>query len=234
MNDISTTTLADYRQQIIDAAAVLLASGIMQASMHGNISARVPGTDRFLLTAGGSIDSLTPDRIALFDLEGSLLEGAVEPAAAEIVDMHGIVYQLRPDAGGVVHTHSPAATSFAVAHQPIPLSYEAMARFDMTDGVPLAGYGPRGSRESVEEIARAIRAHEHIGGVLLANHGVLAFGSTADRGAHANLIIEEAALLDLNARVLGGAVEIPQAMVRYTQARRDEFAATGTQTAATG
>ncbi len=231
MNDVSLATLEDYRQQIIDAAGVLLGSGIMQASLHGNISARIPGTDRFLLTAGGSINSLTPDRIALFDLEGNLLEGAVEPAAAEIIDMHGIVYQLRPEMGGVVHTHSPYATSFAVAHQPIPLSYEAMARFNMTDGVPLAGYGPRGSRESVEEIAKAIRAHEHIGGVLLANHGVLAFAGSVDGSAHANMIIEEAALLDLNARALGGAREIPQEMVRYTQARRDQFAAQGTQTA---
>ncbi|MDA0365064.1 MAG: class II aldolase/adducin family protein [Chloroflexi bacterium] len=215
----------------MDAGRQLIESGIMQISRHGNISARVPGTDQFLLTAGGSIDSLRPEQIALFDLEGTLLEGAVEPTSAEIVDMHSVVYRLRPEAGGVVHTHSPAATSFAVAGQPIALIYEAMARFDMTDGVPLAGYGPRGSRESVEEIEKAIRAHAKIGGVLLANHGVLAFSGSAAGAARANMVIEETAVLALNARVLGGAREIPAAMVALTQSRRDEFAAAGVREA---
>jgi L-fuculose-phosphate aldolase len=219
--------LRRLRQEIIDAGEQLLASGVMQISRHGNISARIPGSDRFLLTAGGSIGALRPEQIALFNLDGTLLEGAVEPAAAEIVDMHSIVYRLRPEVGGVVHTHSPAATSFAVAGLPIPLIYEAMARFDMTDGVPVAAYGPRGSRESVEEIAKAIRAHVHIGGVLLANHGVLAFAGSASGAARANMVIEETAVLALNARVLGGAREIPAAMVAHTQARRDEFAAAG-------
>jgi L-ribulose-5-phosphate 4-epimerase len=229
MNDVTQDTLAQYRQQVIDAAELLLASGIMQVSQHGNISVRIPGTDRFLLTAGGSITALRPERIALFDLDGTLIEGAVEPAAAEIIDMHGVAYRLRPEVGGVVHTHSPAATSFAVAGQPIPLIYEAMARMDMTDGVPVAGYGPRGSRESVDEIARAIQEHENIGGVLLANHGVLAFADSVNGAARANMIIEESAILGLNARALGGAREIPAEMVKRTQERRDQFAAEGVQ-----
>jgi L-ribulose-5-phosphate 4-epimerase len=219
--------VARSKQQIIDAAELLLASGVMQISRHGNISARL-GEDRFLLTAGGSLESLRPENIALFALDGTLIEGAVEPTGAEIVDMHSVVYRLRPESGGVVHTHSPAATSFAVAGLPIPLIYEAMARFDMTDGVPVAGYGPRGSRESVDEIARAIESHRNIGGVLLANHGVLAFAGGAGMAARANMIIEEAAVLALSARVLGGAREIPAAMVTLTQARRDAFAAAGT------
>lgn len=226
------TELKRYRQEIIDAGRQLIESGVMQISQHGNISARVPGTNQFLLTAGGSIASLRPEQIALFELDGTLLEGAVEPTSAEIVDMHSVVYRLRPEAGGVVHTHSPAATSFAVAGQPIPLIYEAMARFDMTDGVPLAAYGPRGSRESVEEIEKAIRAHANIGGVLLANHGVLAFAGSAGGAARANMVIEETAVLALNARVLGGAREIPAAMVSLTQSRRDEFAAAGVREAA--
>lgn len=227
------TEIAALKQQIIDAAEALLDSGVMQISRHGNASARVPGTDRFLLTAGGSIDALRPENIALFTLDGTLLEGAADPTGAEIVDMHSAVYKLREDVGGVVHTHSPAATSFAVAGQPIPLIYEAMARFDMTDGVPVAAYGPRGSRESVEQIEAAIRAHRDIGGVLLANHGVLAFSRSAGAAARANMVIEEAAILGLQARTLGGAREIPAAMVDATRERRDQFAAAGTRVAGT-
>ena len=167
---MGSSDITMFKQQIIDAANTLVSSGVMSLSQHGNISARVTGTDTFLLTAGGSLVDMKPENIALFQMDGTLLEGAIEPTGAEIVGMHGIVYRLRPDMGGAVHTHSPAATSFAVASQPIPLIYEAQARFNMTDGVPLASYGPRGSQESVDNIANAIESHPNIGGVLLENH----------------------------------------------------------------
>jgi L-ribulose-5-phosphate 4-epimerase len=221
--------IASHKQQIIDAASVLIKSGVMSLSQHGNISARVPDTDTFLLTAGGSLANMRPENIALFKLDGALLEGAVEPTAAEIVEMHAIVYRLRPDMGGVLHTHSPYATSFAVAGQPIPLIYEALARFNMTDGVPLAGYGPRGSKESVDNIARAIKTYQNIRGVLLANHGVLCFAESVGEAVRANIVIEEAAILAINARIIGEAKVIPAHMVELTQQRRDAFAAAGVQ-----
>lgn len=228
---MSTDSMGSYKDQIVASANLLIQSGVMSLSLHGNISARIPGTDRFLLTAGGSLSNLKHENIALFQLDGTLLEGAVEPTSAEIVDMHAVVYRLREDMGGAVHTHSPSATSFAVAGQPIPLIYEALARFNMTDGVPLAGYGPRGSKESVENIARAIKENQNIGGVLLANHGVLAFGGDAVSAARANIIIEESAILGINAHTLGTVNEIPHEMVEYTQQRRDQFASAGVRKA---
>ncbi|MCH7802305.1 MAG: class II aldolase/adducin family protein [Chloroflexi bacterium] len=228
---MGSSDIAMFKQQIIDAANTLVSSGVMSLSQHGNISARVTGTDTFLLTAGGSLVNMKPENIALFQMDGTLLEGAIEPTGAEIVGMHGIVYRLRPDMGGAVHTHSPAATSYAVASQPIPLIYEAQARFNMTDGVPVAGYGPRGSQESVDNIANAIESHPNIGGVLLENHGVLTFGVTAPDAARANLIIEESAILGLNASMIGEAKPIPPHMVEYTQQRRDQFSNAGVQRA---
>lgn len=227
---VSSDILA-LKDNIIQAADLLIRSGVMSLSQHGNISARLPGTDTFLLTAGGSLSNLTPENIALFRLDGTLLEGAVEPTSAEIVDMHGIVFRLRADVGGVIHTHSPYATSFAVAGQSIPLIYEAQARFNMIDGVPVAGYAPRGSKESVDNIAGAIESYQNIGGVLLANHGVLAFAGDPVAAARANIIIEETAILALNARIIGDAKEIPSHMVGLTQQRRDSFAAAGIQRA---
>ncbi len=226
---MDSAVIGEYKQKIIEAGRFVTSCGVMSLSKHGNISARIPGEDAFLLTAGGTLAELGPENIALYELDGTLVEGAVEPTSAEIVDMHGVVYRLRPDAGGALHTHSPAATSLAVAYEPIPLIYEAMARFDMTDGVPLAGYGPRGSSESVENIARAIEENPNTGGVLLANHGVLAFAADPMSSVRANVVIEEAAILYMNARALGGANPIPAHMARYTQERRDEFAAMGVQ-----
>ena len=228
---MSSADVTQYKDQIIQAAKTLIGSGVMSLSQHGNISARLPGTDTFLLTAGGSLASMTPENIALFNLEGTLLDGAVEPTSAEIVDMHGIVYQLRPDMGGAIHTHSPFATSFAVAGQSIPLIYEAQVRFDMIDGVPLAAYGPRGSKESVNNIAKVLESNQEIRGLLLANHGVLAFSDDPVAAARANIVIEETAILALNARIIGQAMEIPSSMIGETRQRRDSFAAAGVQRA---
>lgn len=226
---MSQELMDSLKQEIIAASSHLVRTGVISLSLHGNFSARVPDSETFLLTGGGSIADLKPENIALFHMDGRLLEGALEPTGAEVVDMHSIVYQLRPDVGGVVHTHSPQATSYAVANKPIPVIYEALVRFNMTDGVPLANYGPRGSAESVSNIADAIRAYQNIGGVLLANHGVLAFGENARMAAHANILIEETAVLGLQAESLGGALLIPQDMIEYTQQRRDDFAAEGSK-----
>lgn len=106
-----------------------------------------------------------------------------------------------------------------------------MVRFNMTDGVPLARYGLRGSAEAVSFIGDQLKEYKNISGVLLTNHGVLAFGKNPDGAAAANILIEESAVLGLQAETLGGALLIPKEMYDYTQQRREEFAAQGTKTA---
>ena len=49
---MATAKLSEYRKHIADAAARLVQSGILTKSNHGNISARIPGSDTFLLTFG--------------------------------------------------------------------------------------------------------------------------------------------------------------------------------------
>ena len=220
--------LSEFRQEIIEATQQIVKSGIMTHSLHGNVSKKVPGEDKFLLTAGGSLANMTPDNIALFDLEGNLLEGTVQPVGAEIIQMHGIVYRRRPEFTGVVHTHSPLATAFAVAGRPIPVAYEPIARGGMFDGVPVAAYGPRGSDQSVRNIEKVLVENEAIKGLLLENHGVLTFGDSPRAAVQANTVIEEAAEIIMNAIKIGGAKEIPPEMIQATRERARSFAAAGT------
>jgi L-fuculose-phosphate aldolase len=222
--------LANYRQEIVEASDHIVRSGIMTKSLHGNLSQRVPGTDTFLLTAGGSLASMKPESIALFDLEGKLLEGTVMPVGAEIIQMHGIVYRTRPEFTGVVHTHSPFATGFACAGLAIPSAYEALVRMGAIDGVPVAPYGPRGSEQSVNNIAAVLKAHQDISSLLLENHGVLAFGDGVEGAVRANLVAEESAEILLYSAALGGAKAIPADMIQATRQRAASFAATGTYT----
>ncbi|HEY6996765.1 MAG: class II aldolase/adducin family protein [Candidatus Binatia bacterium] len=222
---------AALRQAVLENANFLVRIGAISMSHHGNFSVRVPGTDTILLTATSSFDNLQPENLALLDLDGKLIEGDINPSNAEIVHMHAIVYKERPETGAVVHTHSTYATSFALASRSIGCSYEALVRQDMTDGIPLAKYGPRGSGESVRNIAAALSGAKNTKAVLLENHGVLAFGADPAAAARANLIVEEAAQMAIFAEVLGGAKNIPPEMLKATVGRRDEFARAGTQRA---
>jgi L-fuculose-phosphate aldolase len=226
-----TINHSELRQAVVDGANFLVRVGAVSMSHHGNFSVRVPNTDTILLTATSSFDNLKPENLALLDLEGRLVEGEINPTNAEIVHMHAVVYKERPETGSVVHTHSTYATSFALASRAIGCSYEALVRADMTDGVPLALYGPRGSAESIENIAAALGRTKNTKAVLLENHGVLAFGPNPAAAARANLIVEEAAQMAIYAEVLGGAKNIAPEMLTATVRRREEFARAGTRRA---
>ena len=106
----------------------------------------------------------------------------------------------------MLHTHSPYATAYAVARRPIGCWVEALAMFGLPDGVPVAGYGPRGSDEAVANIRAAVTPG--VPAVLLANHGVLVFHRTPELAILVGGVVEEAAQAGINATGLGGPAEI--------------------------
>ncbi len=197
------------REQLVQAAGLLFQSGVMSHSGHGNMSARLPQAEHMLLTSGGSLAHMTVEQLAIVTFDGDVVEGALESTTREIVAMHAGVYQARTDVGAVIHTHSPHVTSFALAHKPLPCAYEAMLRFGITEDIPVAEWAPRGSQESVTNIMKQLQHVPTTPAVLLANHGLLAFGSNPLFAAQLIIIMEEAAELTLAARALGGEQSFP-------------------------
>jgi len=217
--------LDDLRQQLLAAARQVTASGVLSLSGHGNLSLRVPGRDEMLFTAGGSLRELPPDAIVRVRLDGELLEGEAAPMANAVIHMHTAVYQELDDVGCVLHTHSPWATAFAVANQPIECWAEAMAIFGLGAGVPVAAYGPRGSEVAVANIRELLEPERRA--VLLANHGVLAFHRTAAQTVSVNVVLEEAAQSAIYAGGIGGARPIPPHMIEASRVRAEDFVARG-------
>jgi L-ribulose-5-phosphate 4-epimerase len=225
----TSAAVAEAREAVLACARLIVAQGTLSRSGHGNISARIPGSDRIVLTAVGGITSLRAEDLALLTLDGDVVEGRMDPAAAEIVRMHTEVYRRRPDVGGVVHTHAPYVTAYAVANRPIECIYEGMARFDIVDPVPVAGYAPRGSEESVRNIIDVITDRSKA--VLLQNHGILTFAQDPVAAARVLTVLEEAAELGIYAAGLGRPTTITAHMAAYAQRRAAEFAARGTVSA---
>lgn len=214
----------ELKEQMLNGVRLLLDSGVMQHSGHGNISARLDH-GRLLMSSHGDLRSLQADRIAVVSLEGELLDGELEPATAEIVPMHSSIYRAREGTGAVIHTHSPHATAFALAHEPLPCSYEPLLRYG-ADLIPVARWAPRGSAEAVKSILSAIAEHPNTPAVLLANHGLLAFAHDPQQAARLVRIIEEAAEVTLGARRLGGERGFPE---QALEREREQMAAFGSR-----
>ncbi len=209
------------RSALVRSAASLFSGGVMSHSGHANLSARLDG-DRLLLTTGGTMRELTEEGLAVVGLDGSVLEGKLDPTNREIVDMHLIVYRLRPEVGAVIHTHSPHLLAFALANCELPCRYEALLRFGQATPVPVVPWAPRGSERSVDGIEEALRQSPDTWAVLLGNHGVLTFGRGPAEATGLVSALEEAAEAEIRARALGGARDLPEgalAAVRASMAR---------------
>jgi len=197
----------DLAGQVVDIAQRVVASGAISANGHGNVSVRVPGAEEMYFTAGPSLRNHPASAVVRVGLDGRLLEGDLPPIQGAVVAMHTTMYADHPDVGCVLHTHSPYATAYAVAHRPIGCWVEALAMFGLAEGVPVAGYGPRGSAQAVAHIRASIIPG--VPAVLLANHGVLVFHRTPELAILVGGVVEEAAQAGINAAALGGPVQLP-------------------------
>ena len=216
----------DLADQVVEIAGRVVASGAISANGHGNVSVRVPGAQEMYFTAGPSLRDHPVSAVVRVGLDGTLREGELPPIQGAVVAMHTALYTDHPEVGCVVHTHSPYATAYAVARRPIGCWIEALAMFGLPAGVPVAGYGPRGSAEAVASIRAAVLPG--VPAVLLANHGVLVFHRTPELAILVGGIVEEAAQAGINASALGGAAEIPPTMRAAALQRAMTFDSRGT------
>src|SRR5271163_3551234 len=191
----------DLAEEVAGIAHRVVASGAISANGHGNVSVRVPGAEEMYFTAGPSLHGHPASAVVRVALDGTLLEGELPPIQGAVVAMHTAMYQDHPQVDCVLHTHSPYATAYAVAHRRIGCWVEAMAMFGLPDGVPA---------------------------VLLANHGVLIFHRTPDLAILVGSVVEEAAQAGLNAAGLGGPVEIPPDLRAAALQRAMAFDSRGT------
>ena len=216
----------DLAGQVVDIAQRVVASGAISANGHGNVSVRVPGAAEMYFTGGPSLRNHPASAVVRVGLDGTLLEGELPPIQAAVVAMHTAIYADHPDVACVLHTHSPYATAYAVARRPIGCWVEALAMFGLAEGVPVAGYGPRGSDQAVASIRAAVTPG--VPAVLLANHGVLVFHRTPELAILVGGVVEEAAQAGINAACLGGPAEIPAGLRAAALQRSMTFDSRGT------
>jgi L-fuculose-phosphate aldolase len=163
------------RASIVAKARWMNASGLNQGT-SGNISARYK--DVLLITPSATpYDSMTPESIAAMPLEGEYgsWSGPLKPSTEW--RFHFDITKSRPDVGAIVHTHSTYATVLAIARKEIPACHYMIAAFGGTT-VRCAGYARYGTKELSD---LALKALEGRNACLLANHGMIALGSSLEK-----------------------------------------------------
>jgi L-ribulose-5-phosphate 4-epimerase len=182
------------RRAVMDVAVNLLRAGVLSHSGHADLSARV-GPDVVLLTALSRRHDLGPDDLAVVRLDGTVVEGDLAELSEEMVAAHLAVYRARPQVGAVIHTHSPNLLAFALEGRPLPVRYEPLRRLGQAQEVPVVR-GPASVADTVVELTGTQA-------VLLAGHGVLAFGVDTEAAVTLLVTLEEAAQAELRAAMLG-------------------------------
>jgi L-fuculose-phosphate aldolase len=190
------------REAVVAAAKAASAGGLMPGTA-GNVSAR--WGKGFLVTPSGvPYDRLTPDQIVPTRLDGTS-DGPWKPSSEW--RMHADIYRTRPEAGAVVHTHSPHATALSTHRRGIPAFHYMIALAGGPD-IRCAAYATFGSAELSQAMLAALDGRK---ACLLANHGVTVFERDLPKALRLAFEVETLAQEYFLARQLGEPVILDEA-----------------------
>jgi L-ribulose-5-phosphate 4-epimerase len=206
--------LAQLREEVLQANLNIYRAGLV--TMHsGNAS----GIDRdsgtvLIKPSGMDYERLTPSLLVATDLAGRKLEtGERGDELNPSVDLphHLYLYSNCQDIGGIVHTHSNYATSFAMLNRPIPAYLTAIADEFGTE-IPCVPYVDNIGNHIGEAIIKHRRAESPA--ILLANHGAFTFGPTPRAALKAAVMLEDIAKTCHLALSMGMPTPLPPEEVR--------------------
>ena len=201
--------LEQLKEEVLQANLLLPKHGLVTFTW-GNVS----GIDRdkglvVIKPSGVEYDGMSADDMVVVDLDGNRVEGKWKPSSDTAT--HVALYKAFPALGGIVHTHSRWATSFAQAGRGIPA-------FGTTQGDYFYGEIPCTRKMTPEEIAgeyeretgnviietfvkRGIEAAD-VPAVLVCSHGPFAWGTDAMNAVHNAVVLEEVAFMAFHAMAL--------------------------------
>lgn len=208
--------LEELKRLVYEANMELPARGLITYTW-GNVS----GIDRekglFVIKPSGvDYENLHPEDMVVMDLNGNKVEGELKPSSD--TPTHLELYKAFPEIGGVVHTHSPWAASWAQAGRRIPCYGTTHADYfygeipcarNLTPEEIETGYETNTGKVIIETFTE--KNPSYVPGVLCANHGPFTWGKDAKEAVHNAVVLEEVAKMACRTEMLRpGVKEAPQ------------------------
>lgn len=196
----------ELRQSLTDTVRELYELGLITPT-GGNLSVRLPGGEGYLITPSAMYKgALGPESMVRLDPAGKPVEKGVRPSVE--TGMHLKIYELRPKANAVIHTHAPTATLFGLLElEVLPVCLDSVRFLDL----PVVPFSMPGTKELVAAVGGYLT---RCPALLLQNHGLVTYGASLREASNTALALEEVCRLLLDCREHGKEpVLIPGPMV---------------------
>jgi len=199
--------LEQLKEQVCKANLLLPKYGLVTFTW-GNVSAIDREKELFVIKPSGvSYEDMQPEDMVVVDLEGRVVEGRYRPSSD--TPTHLALYRAFQGIGGIVHTHSRWATTFAQAGRAIPAMGTTQGDYFYGD-IPCtrlmtpAEIAGEYEKETGTVIIEAFSGLDPVAipGVLVHSHGPFAWGKDAFDAVHNAVVMEEVAFMDWHALML--------------------------------
>ena len=165
----------------------------------GNVSGFDKESGCFVIKPSGvTYDALTPQMMVVVDLQGRQVEGSLRPSSD--TPTHLELYKAFPELGGIVHTHSAWATSWAQAGRDIPCYGTTHADYMYGDIPCLRGLTAEEIQNDYEKNTGLLitdyfktKDYKAMPAVLCKNHGVFTWGNSPKEAVQYAVVLEEVA-----------------------------------------
>jgi len=207
--------LEALKNRVCAANLSLPAHGLVTLTW-GNVSAIDRSSSLVVIKPSGvSYENMKPDDMVVVDMQGNIVEGRYKPSSDTAT--HLWLYENFTQIGGITHTHSRYATSFAQAGQGIPPLGTTHADYfygTIPCTRPLSAEEIKGEyeKETGKVITKTFASSgidpNSIPGVLIQSHGPFTWGETPEASVQHSVVLEELARMALNTRLLNPKVAI--------------------------
>jgi L-fuculose-phosphate aldolase len=197
------TFIENAPEQVLSAAKELLEKGLVEGT-SGNISARQE--DGNIAVTPSSLDYriMQLEDIVVVSPDGEVVSGHRSPTSEKY--LHLACLAAYEDIAVVIHSHAVYATMFAVAQLDIPSCIDEFTVY-LGGDVRCTQYASSGSPELGEQTVKAL---EDRGAALIANHGMVAVGTTMEKAMHNTALVERSAKIIWGAKQLGAIYPLPE------------------------
>ena len=192
--------LENLKQRVFEQNIALVKHGLVVLTW-GNVSAKDEETGLVVIKPSGvPYDTMKAEDMVVVDLDGNVVEGKYRPSSD--LPTHLYLYKQYPTLGGVVHTHSAYATSFAQSGCEI-IAYGTTHADAFYGNVPCTRALTADEIDEAYEwntgkvIAEAVTDAEAIPAILVKNHGVFTWGKTPEKAVENAVTLEEVAKMAL-------------------------------------